>query len=72
MTDLVERWKPQLVPCGMTLGFGESCCKGHMCDGCREIERLQAREEILLSGIAKALVHDDDPRKPLLEALAAL
>ena len=34
------------------------------------VERLQAREEVLLSGIAKALVHDDF-RTHLTNALAA-
>jgi len=32
--------KPK-VPCGRTLGFGEYCVKGHLCEGCSEIERLQ-------------------------------
>ena len=32
--------KPK-VPCGRTLGFGESCVKGHLCQGCSEIERLE-------------------------------
>lgn len=32
--------KPK-VPCGRTLGFGEYCVKGHLCQGCSEIERLE-------------------------------
>ncbi|KKK92810.1 hypothetical protein LCGC14_2699210 [marine sediment metagenome] len=30
------------IPCGRTLGHGENCCDGHLCDSCREIESLRA------------------------------
>ncbi len=29
------------IPCGQTLGHGESCCEGHLCDSCQEIVALR-------------------------------
>ena len=30
-------------PCGKTLGHGESCVVGYLCDTCRRIEELESR-----------------------------
>ncbi len=50
---LIERLR-QGVPCGMTLGHGQSCSDGYLCDGCslrleaiNTIARLGASVQIL-------------------------
>ena len=34
------------IPCGTNMGYGASCCKGHLCPGCTEIERLTFEFEV--------------------------
>jgi hypothetical protein len=33
------------IPCGRTLGHGESCVSGHLCDQCTYISMLKRRCE---------------------------
>lgn len=37
------------IPCGRTLGHGEACCDGNLCDQCRTINGLVAACERLLA-----------------------
>jgi hypothetical protein len=32
-----------IIPCGQTVGHGESCSEGYLCAGCAEVERLRAQ-----------------------------
>ena len=48
------------VPCGRTLGHGEYCTIGHLCDNCEELERMRRdldaaayREEIAANHITE-------------------
>jgi len=34
------------IPCGKTLGHGESCSIDNLCEQCREIERLRLEIEL--------------------------
>lgn len=44
------------IPCGRTLGHGESCCEGHLCDGCQRIAELEAENQALKEAIEWALL----------------
>ena len=37
------------IPCGKTLGHGESCCEGYLCDGCDARLKTAADIEAALS-----------------------
>ncbi len=37
------------IPCGKTLGYGETCCEGHLCDSCSELTTLRELNSDLMN-----------------------
>jgi hypothetical protein len=36
--------RPQ-IPCGKTMGHGERCCEGYLCDQCEYILKLEKNQK---------------------------
>lgn len=53
------------IPCRKTLGHGESCCDGYLCDSCREILNLRRRISNLERAAAEVVVVFNRTTDPL-------
>jgi hypothetical protein len=51
------------IPCGRTLGHGERCCEGHLCDQCEERTKLRKK---LRRGEMKTIWDDIEKIRVLL------
>jgi hypothetical protein len=60
MSDLIERLRKG-VPCGRTLGHGESCSKGYLCEGC-SLRNEAANELVFLRGQLEVALYAPDIR----------